>query len=47
MPHLYSDVAGNRQLRAKRRRSGRTVLLSINIYVNLRVLAGIGRYFMK
>jgi hypothetical protein len=42
VPHLYSDIVGNCQLWAERRRSGQTVKWSINIYVNLGVLAWIG-----
>ena len=40
MPHLYSDIVGNRQLRAKRRRGGGTVIWHITIYVNERMMAG-------
>ena len=33
MPHLYSDIVGNRQLRAKRQRSVRTVAVASQVIV--------------
>jgi hypothetical protein len=47
VPHLYLDNVGNRQLRAKRRMGGGTVIWCIIICVNEGMMAGMGSDFMK